>query len=52
MNAEPDSATRDAESRQRGCGKVVALDPATVAILDTVGRDTLVVDEALLEWLD
>ena len=32
--------------------KVVALDPATVAILDPVGRDALVVEEPLLQWLD
>jgi hypothetical protein len=32
--------------------KVVALDPPTVAILDAVGRDALIVAEPLLQWLD
>jgi hypothetical protein len=32
--------------------KVVALDPATVAVLDQVGRDAVKLDEPLLQWLD
>ena len=31
---------------------VVALDPATVAILDEAGRDALSLDEPMLQWLD
>ena len=32
--------------------KVVALDPATVAVLDAAGRDAIVLEEPLLQWLD
>jgi hypothetical protein len=32
--------------------RVVALDPPTVALLDEVGRDALIVEEPLLQWLD
>lgn len=32
--------------------KVIALDPATSAILDAAGRDALIIDEPLLNWLD
>jgi hypothetical protein len=31
---------------------VVALDPATVAVLDGAGRDGIILDEPLLQWLD
>ncbi len=32
--------------------KVIALDPATSALLDDVGREALIIDEPLLQWLD
>ena len=32
--------------------KVVALDPATVAVLDAAGRDAIILEEPLLQWLD
>jgi hypothetical protein len=32
--------------------KVIALDPATSALLDDVGRSALIIDEPLLQWLD
>ena len=32
--------------------KVVALDPATGAVLDAAGRDAIVLEEPLLQWLD
>lgn len=32
--------------------KVVALDPPTMAILDRFGRDALLIEEPLLQWLD
>jgi hypothetical protein len=32
--------------------KVVALDPPTSAILDEIGREALIIDEPLLQWLD
>jgi hypothetical protein len=31
---------------------VVALDPATVAVLDAAGRDAIILEEPLLQWLD
>jgi hypothetical protein len=32
--------------------KVVALDPATVAVLDAAGRDAIILEEPLLQWLE
>jgi hypothetical protein len=32
--------------------KVVALDPATGAVLDEAGRDAIILEEPLLQWLD
>ena len=32
--------------------KVVALDPATGAVLDAAGRDAIILEEPLLQWLD
>jgi hypothetical protein len=32
--------------------RVVALDPATVSALDAAGRDSIIVEEPLLQWLD
>ncbi len=32
--------------------KVVALDPATVAALDAAGRDAIILEEPLLQWLE
>jgi hypothetical protein len=47
----PMSATIDViENKVRV--KVVALDPATVAVLDTAGRDGVILEEPLLQWLD
>jgi hypothetical protein len=47
----PMSATIDViENKVRV--KVVALDPATVAMLDTAGRDGIILEEPLLQWLD
>ncbi len=31
---------------------VVALDPATVAILEAIGREAMIIDEPLLRWLE
>jgi hypothetical protein len=32
--------------------RVVALDPATVSLLDKVGRDAMLLEEPMLQWLD
>jgi hypothetical protein len=49
--ATPMSAYPDVIENKVRVG-VVALDPATVAVLDAVGRDALILDEPMLQWLD
>ena len=46
IDAQPDVI----ENRVRV--KVVALDPPTMAILDAMGREAMVIDEPLLHWLE
>ena len=37
---------------EQGAGQVVALDPATGAVLDAAGRDAIILEEPMLQWLD